>query len=130
MVSNVYNYVIENIEYDYDHAANLENGYIPDPDTTLSSGSGICLDYASLMACMLRSQNIPCQLEVGYAGEAYHAWISVYIADVGWVNGMIEFTGDQWQLMDPTFAATSGGDDEKLKKFIGDGENYTVKYIY
>ncbi|MCR5784138.1 MAG: transglutaminase-like domain-containing protein [Eubacterium sp.] len=130
VVSSVYNYVIDNIEYDYDHAENLENGYIPDPDTTLSTGKGICLDYASLMACMLRSQSIPCQLEVGYAGEAYHAWISVYIDDVGWVNGMIEFNGSEWQIMDPTFAATSGGNDEQLKKFIGDGENYTVKYIY
>ncbi len=130
VVSSVYNYVIDNIKYDYELAENLGSGYIPSPDDTLSSGKGICLDYASLMVCMLRSQNIPCQLEVGYAGEAYHAWISVYTEDTGWINGMIEFKGDEWELMDPTFAATSNGNDAELKKFIGDGSNYVVKYIY
>ena len=130
VVSNVYNYVIDNIKYDYELAENLGSGYIPSPDDTLASGKGICLDFASLMVCMLRSQNIPCQLEVGYAGEAYHAWISVYTEDTGWINGMIEFKGDEWELMDPTFAATSNGNDEELKKFIGDGSNYVVKYIY
>ena len=127
-VSLIYNYIIENITYDKEHANNLEKGYVADPDTTLSSGTGICLDYASLMAAMLRSQNIPTHLEVGYAGEAYHAWISVYIKDVGWINGMIEFDGENWQLMDPTFASNSS--ENALREFIGNGDNYTVKYIY
>ena len=30
--------------------------------------------------------------------------------------------------MDPTFAANAG--TKKIKKFIGDGSNYTTKYIY
>ncbi|MCR4843021.1 MAG: transglutaminase domain-containing protein [Eubacterium sp.] len=128
VVSLVYNFMIDNIVYDYDHAADLEKGYIPDPDTTLSSGKGICLDYASLMAAMLRSQGIPTHLEVGYAGDAYHAWISVYIDDKGWVNGMIEFDGTDWEIMDPTYAANSS--ESALKSFIGEGDNYTVKYVY
>ena len=80
------------------------------------------------MTAMLRSQQIPTRMEVGYAGTAYHAWISTYIEDVGWVNGIIEFDGTDWKLMDPTFATNSSSDS--LKEFIGDGSNYTMKYKY
>ena len=92
------------------------------------SGTGICLDYAAVMASMLRSQNIPTRLEVGYAGNAYHAWISTYITDVGWVNGVIEFNGTSWSLMDPSFAANSS--DTTLKNFdFWSGAKDTVKYL-
>lgn len=128
VVSNVYNYVIKNVTYDYDKASNVKSGYIPDVDNILAIGTGICLDYAALMTSMLRSQNIPTRLEVGYAGEAYHAWISTYITDIGWVNGIIQFDGTSWELMDPTFAANSS--EKSLKDFIGNGSNYTTKYIY
>lgn len=128
VVTSIYDYVIENISYDYDKASTITSGYICDVDATLSSKKGICLDYAGLMTCMLRSQNIPTRLEVGYAGSAYHAWISTYITDVGWVNGIIKFDGSSWSLMDPTFAANSS--EEELKTFIGNGSNYTLKYRY
>ena len=128
VVSSVYNAIISSITYDYDEAQTVESGYIPDIDEVLSTQKGICLDYAVLMTAMLRSQRIPTRMEVGYAGTAYHAWISTYITDVGWVNGIIEFDGKEWSLMDPTFASTT--ESEKLKNFIGDGENYQTKYIY
>ena len=128
VVSNIYNYIIENIEYDYDFAASAPTSYISDIDATLASGMGICQDYAALMASMLRSQRIPTRLEVGYAQDAYHAWISVYIPDIGWINDMIEFDGSIWTLMDPTFGANTS--KEVLKKFIGDGTNYTLQKIY
>ena len=54
------------------------------------------------MTSMLRSQNIPTKLEVGYSGDAYHAWISTYIDDKGWVDDIIQFNGNTWQIMDPT----------------------------
>lgn len=131
-VTAVYNYIIENISYDHDKANAASSGsltgYISDMDASLEAGKGICLDYAAIMTGMLRSQRIPTRLEVGYAGEAYHAWISVYLSEVGWVNGIIEFDGQSWRLMDPTFGASTG--EKELKKFIGDGSNYTVKYIY
>lgn len=128
VVSNIYNYVISSISYDYDKASGIASGYISNVDETLHSGTGICLDYAALMAAMLRSQGIPTHLEVGYAKDAYHAWISTYIDEKGWVNGIIEFDGQNWSLMDPTFASNSS--ESALKKFIGDGSNYTVKYVY
>lgn len=128
VVTNVYNYLISNITYDYDKASSVETGYIPVVDELLTKQKGICFDFASAMAAMLRSQRIPTRLEIGYAGEAYHAWISTYLDEKGWVNGIIEFDGQSWKLMDPTFAASSTEDD--LKDFIGDGTNYVTKYIY
>ncbi len=127
-ISLVYNYVTANITYDYDKASSVQSGYVPDPDEILSAKTGICLDYASVMASMLRSQQIPTRLEVGYAGEAYHAWISTYVENQGWINGIIQFDGQSWSLMDPTFAANTG--ESELKNFIGDGSNYVTKYIY
>lgn len=128
VIAAVYEYVIDNVAYDYDRAKNVKGDYIPDVDMILEEKKGICFDYSALMASMLRSQRIPTRLEVGYAGDAYHAWISCYIEDQGWINGLIEFDGTKWTLMDPTFAANSKG--KSLEKFIGDGNNYSTKYIY
>lgn len=128
VVTAIYNYVTSNITYDHNKASNVQSGYTSNVDEILTSGTGICLDYASVMASMLRSQHIPTRLEVGYAGTAYHAWISTYITDVGWVNGIIQFDGINWSLMDPTFAANTS--EQSLKSFIGNGTNYKTKYIY
>ncbi len=128
VVANVYNYMIDNVVYDKELAANVTSGYLPDPDNTLATGKGICFDYAACMASMLRSQQIPTRLEIGYAGDAYHAWISTYIDEVGWINGIVEFNGTDWELMDPTLAASQG--EKALKSFIGDGSNYVKAYQY
>lgn len=128
VIASVYNYVIESISYDYDKAATVPSGYIPNADAVLESGTGICLDYAAVMTSMLRSQRIPTRLEVGYAGDLYHAWISAYIPDVGWVNGIVQFDGKNWELMDPTLASMV--EENELKDFISDESNYVVKYVY
>lgn len=128
VVQNIYNFVIKNISYDTEKATSVSYGYIPNVDDTLTSGTGICFDYAALMAAMLRSQNIPTKLEVGYSGDAYHAWISTYIDETGWVDNIIEFDGHDWQIMDPTLAASN--DSESVKKYVGDGSHYVVKYSY
>ena len=127
-VQNSYYYVIRNISYDNDKAENTPTDYVPDIDTILEEKKGICFDYASLMAALLRSQSIPTKLEVGYSGEAYHAWISVYLTESGWVDNIIEFDGKDWVLMDPTLAANNSS--KAVAKYIGDGSKYTVKYSY
>ena len=70
-------------------------------DVILQEKKGICFDYAALMATMLRSQNIPAKMEIGYAnmeeGAVYHAWLSVYIKDIGWIDDLIEFDGKTGQ---------------------------------
>lgn len=69
VVENIYNYVIHNISYDFNKAANISFGYLPNVDSVLSSGIGICFDYAAVMATMLRTQNIPTKLVVGIRGQ-------------------------------------------------------------
>ena len=90
---------------------------------------GICFDYAALMAGMVRSLGIPCKLVVGYAGSAYHAWISIWTEESGWVDNVIFFNGTSWQRMEPTFAS-SGKQSASIMAYIGDGKNYTTKYLY
>ena len=118
--------MIRNFTYDYDKAASVKSGYLPVVDEVFQSNTGICFDYAAVMASMLRTQNIPTRLEVGYVGEEYHAWISTYIKDVGWVNGIIEFDGSNWNLLDPTFASTS----KSPTNFITEDSKYLTKYVY
>lgn len=128
-IKAVYDYVITNISYDYELAKTVSSGYAPDLDSVLDKKKGICFDYAAVMAAMLRSQGIPTKLVFGNAGEVYHAWISTYSAETGWVTASIYFNGKEWKLMDPTFAST-GKSSAEIMKFIGDGKNYTEKYIY
>lgn len=124
----IYQYVTDHITYDDDKAANVETGYLPDIDDTLKTGTGICFDFAALTTAMLRSLSIPSRLSIGYSGDVRHAWIDVYIESVGWVRNAVRFTGNEWKLMDPTFASVLGA-DQNLSDFIGDGENYTLQYI-
>ena len=128
-VASVYHYVADNIAYDEAKAANVESNYLPDIDKVLQAGKGICFDYAALMAAMLRSQGIPTRLEIGYSKDAYHAWVSVYIEDIGWIDSIIKFDGNKWTLMDPTLAANANS-SSKVKEYIGDGSNYRTMYSY
>ena len=128
-VQAVYNYVVKNLTYDKQKAQTVQSGYLPVVDKVLAEKKGICFDYASLMTAMLRSQNIPTKLVTGYTGSAYHAWISTYTKETGWVEGVIFFDGVSWKLMDPTFAS-SGKSSDAIMKYIGDGKNYTEKYLY
>jgi len=128
-VKAAYGYVVNGLSYDKEKAATVTSGYLPVLDSVLESKRGICFDYAALMTGMLRSQGVPCKLVVGYAGKTYHAWISVWSAESGWIDGAVYFDGSAWQRMDPTFAS-SGKQSKSIMAFIGDGTNYTAKYLY
>ncbi len=123
-VDRVYNLVAQRMSYDYDKAKTVQGGYVPSIDTVWSSRKGICYDYAAVMASILRSQGIPTKVVMGYVkGNAYHAWVEVYIDKVGWVaTGPIQFDGKKFSLMDPTFLSTAGV--ETATNYIGDGSNY------
>ena len=84
-LSEVRAYVTGHIAYDYALAQTVANGYLPSVDDVLETGRGICLDYAALTACMLRSQGVPTQLVIGYAGQSYHAWNNVLV-DGEWLR--------------------------------------------
>lgn len=128
-VQTVYRYAIDHISYDYQKAASVQSGYLPVPDSTLASGKGICFDYAALMTSMLRSQDIPTKLVIGYTGGTYHAWVSVYLTGQGWVDNIIYFDGTNWRYMDPTFAS-SGKGDASISSYISNQANYQAKFTY
>lgn len=108
IVKKLYRFVVKNTDYDYDKAATVKSGYLPDPDETLRSGKGICFDYSALLASMLRAQGIPAQLVVGMVMPEgiTHAWNRVFI-------------DGEWVWMDATFDGT--GHKEK---------DYTTERVY
>ena len=129
-VAIVYDFVVNNLTY---NSALVRNGvpfdYLPNLDNVLAQRTGICFDYASLMTAMLRSQGIPTRLVIGYAGDAYHAWINVYSDATGWLNNIIFFDGRTWNMMDPTYAST-GNQSAAIMQYIGDGTNYRALYLF
>lgn len=127
-VAAVYDYVVAELSYDTVKASEVKSGYLPVLDQVLKEKKGICFDYAALMTAMLRSQEVPCKLVVGYAGSVYHAWISVWTEEDGWVDGVIFFDGQIWKRMDPTFASSSQRSEE-IMNFIESGQ-YVTKYLY
>ncbi len=129
VVTNVYNFVIKNFTYDTALASSVQTGYLPDVDRVLAQKKGICFDYAAVMTAMLRSQDIPTKLVVGYTGNLYHAWVNVYMEGQGWVDNIIYFDGYDWKLMDPTFAS-SGNNDPAIQQYITNSTNYKAKYTY
>jgi len=128
-VGIIYEYVVKTLSYDREKAKTVKSGYLPVLDTVMEEEKGICFDYAALMTGMLRSLGIPCKMIFGYAGSAYHAWISVWSEDTGWVDGVIFFDGTTWQRLDPTFAS-SANQSEEIMQYIGNGSNYKEKYFY
>lgn len=112
-IDAVYNWITNNISYNRTLANQITNGqvtsYLPDPDRTMSSRTGICYDYASLMCAMLRSQGIATRMIHGNTPQGYHAWNEVYMDGQGWVVvagfSWNELGGASWVRFDTTFAA-------------------------
>ena len=129
-VQAVYDWVVANLSYDYSKAGTIQSGYLPDVDAVLAQKSGICFDYAALMAAMLRSQGVSVKLLIGYTSTGeYHAWINVWSGEAGWMDGVIYFDGNAWKLMDPTFAST-GKQSKSVMDFIGNTANYKERFAY
>lgn len=126
-LEDVCTWIVDNVTYDDAKAAQLKDatGYVPNPDSTLASGTGVCFDYASLGAAMLRSQGIPTRIVTGNVSpnNIYHAWIMVNI-DGTWKSAQFSVKANTWSRVDLTFAAS--GDNAN----VGDGKDYTDRYVY
>lgn len=106
-VYDMFNYVVKNIKYDHKKANEVNGKYVlPNLNETIESKEGICWDYAALLAAMCRIQNIPAKVIVGYTDIEYHSWVMIYLKGKGWINPKIEFAGESWSRLDPTFAAS------------------------
>lgn len=127
-VRAVCTYIVDNITYDSEKASQLSGttGYVPNPDETFSTKKGICFDFASLGAAMLRSMGIPTKIVTGYVSpnDLYHAWIMVYI-DGSWSSAKFSINPQSWSRVDLTFAA-----DSNTSGLVGDGKTYTDRYVY
>jgi len=127
-IGAIYNFVISNVSYDDDLAENVQRGYVPDVESILESGKGICFDYAAILTAMLRSQGIPTKLVIGYfQDDDYHAWVSVYAEESGWIDDIVFFDGSNWKLIDPTIAA-SGISASEIMDYINDETNYNATF--
>jgi len=133
----IYDYIITNIEYDTEKANTVKSGYLPCIDEIFKANKGICFDYASIMAAMLRSQDIPAKLVTGYSSNlnTFHAWNEVYTEETGWIKlNEMYFDGYQWKLMDSTIASSGKQSNsprvmEYTNKLI-DSKYYTKQFEY
>lgn len=133
-IAAIFGYITTNITYDYDLADRVSNGsigvYVPDPDSVLARKKGICFDYASLFAAMLRSQGIPSRLVIGYAKEnIYHAWNEVYTTETGWISTELLLKLKGYNIVDSTFYANTP-DKPRIAAYIMDSGNYAAIYRY
>jgi len=125
-IAAILDYVTGHISYDWERMETVEPGYLPDLDQVLEAGKGICYDYAALTAAMLRSQGVPCKLDVGWLGEesVSHAWVEVFCAGACQASGLELSPG--WNRLDPTYLAS----DPIPWDVIEDEESYHVRYVY
>ena len=91
VIAAVYEYVVEVIQMDFELESQILSGAVDDRivldvDTIYTEHCGVCLDYAVLMTALLRSQQIPAKLVFGFANDDWHAWVSVYTDEAGWVT--------------------------------------------
>ena len=83
-VQAIYNWMIANMEYDYDYQVLLQ--YF-DVRRTLSTRKGVCYDFANLFTALCRSQNIPCYVVDGTPHNRAtedHTWNRVYYDGCWW----------------------------------------------
>ena len=121
-VKAVYKWVAEGIEYDYELEEAVKAGkvYRSVVDDVMVSRKGICIDYATVMASMLRSRGIPAKVVVGSVMRGNkvlfpnHTWVSAYVGSWGKMR---------WVDIDPTYGATTDwlfGMKAPLLKYIPD----------
>ena len=84
IVNNIYNYVIDNMEY------TAHNGKDWGAVKALQWKKGDCTEYSDLFVALCRAKNIPARFAAGYTVRfddisAKHNWAEVFLQDYGWV---------------------------------------------
>lgn len=119
-VNLIYAYVTNNIKYDYSKQKTVNVDYIPSIEQAYNTKSGICYDYASLTAGMLRSVGVPTKLVKGNNKDIaeYHAWNQVYLAET-----------NSWKIIDTTYDSIYTANNQAVN-MLKDASHYTVKKEY
>lgn len=118
-VTILYKHITANMKYDYDKLTRLTADYMPETDKFIIDKKGICYDYSSVFAGVLRLNGIPTKLVTGYAKitpNTYHAWNEVYI-------------DGEWKIIDTTFDAVYIQQGIKTNMYKNITE-YTVDKFY
>lgn len=91
-VAKVHAYLTMNYQYDDELSERAGDWYLPQASRLTQGNQGICYDFASLTASLLREMGVPTRLVMGYTKnvETYHAWNEVYIDKT-------------WKVIDTTF---------------------------
>ncbi len=107
-------------------------------DEILSTGKGVCQDYAHVMIAVARSWGVPARYVSGYLyvsgspeGQAWsnatHAWVECLLPKLGWVGfdptnrSVVDerhvriATGRDYQDVSPTRGVRQGGGDTRLE---------------
>jgi transglutaminase-like putative cysteine protease len=105
---------------DINACINRDYAYVPGvtsvettPYEVFSHRRGVCQDFAQLFICLARLLSIPARYRTGYIytggdyanqaqSEASHAWIEVYIPELG------------WRGFDPTNGSLAGADHVRV----------------
>lgn len=125
----IFEWITANISYDKALASTVGSNYVPNPDRTLASRTGICFDYASLFAAMARSQGIPTRIAVGYATDIYHAWNEVWTEETGWITPELLLAQKGYNRLDATFYS-SAQNKRKISEYITTNSNYNTMLYY
>ena len=83
-VQAIYQWIIQNFEYDYDYHAIIQYFNVRQ---TLRTQKGVCYDFSNLIAALCRSQNIPCYVVDGTPYDrltASHTWNRAYYDGSWW----------------------------------------------
>jgi transglutaminase-like putative cysteine protease len=94
LILNLQDWITENIKYDYE---SLENtavkdylSILSDSETVIKDKRAICVEYANVVAAILRSKNIPTKIITGLAysdeGFGQHAWVEVLTPENKWIS--------------------------------------------
>ena len=122
-VQAIYNWMIANLEYDYDYHVVFQYFNVR---KTLRTKQGVCFDFSHLFAALCRSQNIPCYAIDGISykdSTVQHTWNRVY------------YDGTWWN-MDVTHDITGTAEGKKLYGFrklddaFGPDEDFFIIKIY
>lgn len=115
----IYDWVKDNIRYDYDKLLRHENDQYDNKYgalNTINSGKGVCYDYAALAAALCRSLGLRAKVVEGDLNsgplKGLHAWNEFYIAEL-----------ESWINIDITLGDTTG---RNYFNFENNGESHTA----